>query len=175
MAFGTITDPVEAKLLILYILKYCGTRLPLFALNEIVIKENLIEYFVFSNALAELSNSGHIIKSAQDDTEYYTFSLTGDEAISLFQKRIPLSIRERAIKEATVVLSQINRDSKIVAKYQKDDEGVYHTTLAILDDKDKFFSMDIKLPTQVQADIICQKFKNDAPNVLKEILKILTS
>ena len=49
MAFGTVTDITEAKLLILYILKYCGTNLPHHALNEIIIKDNLIEYFVFSN------------------------------------------------------------------------------------------------------------------------------
>lgn len=175
MAFGTISDPVEAKLLILYILKYCGAKLPFFALNEIIIKENLIEYFIFSDALAELAKSGHIIKTKNDDADFYTFSQSGDEAISLFQKRIPLSIREKAIKEATLVLSQINRNSKIVAKYQVDDDGNYLTTLCILDDKDKFFSMEIKLPTQLQADIICQKFKGNAADVLKDILKILTS
>ena len=99
MAFGTVTDITEAKLLILYILKYCGTNLPHHALNEIIIKDNLIEYFVFSNALAQLIESGHIIKDRNDDEDVYTFSYTGDEAIRLFQKRIECAIMMKIAEE----------------------------------------------------------------------------
>ena len=90
MPFGVITDITEAKLLILYIFKYCGTALPKTALDDIVKTDELIEHFTYCEAFSQLVESGHVFK--RPDKELYYINSEGEETVNLFTKNIPFSI-----------------------------------------------------------------------------------
>ncbi len=170
MAFGVITDLTEAKLLILYILKYCGAALPKSAIDDIVKSDDLIEHFTYCDAMAELLESGHIIKT---DKEKYTFSETGEEAIELFQRRIPFSIRERAMTESTLVLSKLSESEHIIAEYEPNGDGSYTAILKIIGDPETLMEMKLRLPNQLQSEIITSNFRNNPIGIFKEFLKMV--
>ena len=176
MPFGIITDITEAKLLILYILKYCGAAIPRRALDDIVKTDELIEHFTYSNALAELIESGHVVKAT--DREAFTFSSNGEEAINLFQKRIPFSIRERAIKESTIVLSRLSEGERIFSEYEKNDDDSYSAVMKIISDfsgkPEPLFELRLKLPNQMQSEIITSNFRKNPIGIFKEFLKLVS-
>ena len=175
MPFGVITDVTEAKLLILYILKYCGTALPKSALDDIVKTDELIDHFTYSDALAGLVESGHVIKAP--NKEVYTFSETGEEAIDLLKRRIPFSIRERAIKESTIVLSRLSEGEHIIAEYEpnQDETGSYTATMKIIGETDTLFELKLWLPNQMQCEIITSNFKKNPVGIFKEFLKMVAN
>ncbi|MBQ1335228.1 MAG: DUF4364 family protein [Clostridia bacterium] len=175
MPFGVITDITEAKLLILYIFKYCGTALPKTALDDIVKTDELIDHFAYSEAFAQLLKSGHIYKVP--DRDVYSIDADGEEAISLLTKNIPFSIRERAIKESTVVLARMREAEHIVGEYYPNDDeaGSYTAVLKIIGESDTLFDLKLWLPNRMQSDIITTNFKKDPIGVFKEFLKLVSN
>jgi len=175
MAFGVITDVTEAKLLILYILKYCGTAIPRSALDDIVKTDELIEHFSYSDALAGLIESGHVIELTEK--KLLTFSETGEEAIDLFKRHIPFSIRERAIKMSTIVLSQLSEEEHIIAEYAPNDsgDGSYTATMKNIGDTDTLFEHKLWLPNQMQSEIITSNFRKNPKGIFKEFLKMVAN
>lgn len=175
MPFGVITDVTEAKLLILYILKYCGTAIPRSALDDIVKTDELIEHFAYSEALEALIESGHVLKIGEKNK--LTFSETGEEAIDLFKKRIPFSIRERAIKESTVVLSKLSEGEHIIAEYtpNNDEAGSYTAVMKIIGETDTLFELKLWLPNKMQSEIITSNFKKNPIEIFRELLKMVAN
>ena len=175
MPFGVITDITEAKLLILYIFKYCGTALPKTALDDIVKIDELIEHFTYCEAFSQLVESGHVFKVS--DKDVYDINADGEEAISMFTKNIPFSIRERAIKESTLVLARLSEGEHIIAEYtpNNDEAGSYTAVLKIIGETETLFDLRLWLPNKMQCDIITTNFKKDPIGIFKELLKMVAN
>lgn len=171
---GAIKDITEVKFLILYVLSYCDRPIALSLLSEMLLKDSLVDFFDTTTALSEMLKTGHVKTGTVDSEDSYECTPLGLEAISLFQKTLPYSAREKAIIAAASILKKMKQDSEIVAKFEKLDESRYMVSLFVVEGLKPMFSINLTAPSAEQARIICDNFKNNTAKICSSVIKLLT-
>ena len=99
MPRGFIRDKLQLKLLILYILNQFAQPVSLSLLTELVLCDEGVDYFSFSDALSELKTTGHV--SMNDEC----FSITGkgSEHVRICESNLPYSVRMKCDRNAKAV------------------------------------------------------------------------
>ncbi|WDU82172.1 DUF4364 family protein [Caloramator sp. Dgby_cultured_2] len=83
------TELAENKLLILYILNKIDTPITNSSLTQIVLENNLINYFSLQQYISELIESGFIEINKEINKQLLRISLKGKRTLEFFIDRIP--------------------------------------------------------------------------------------
>ena len=172
---GMLTNITEIKILILYVIAYFDCPVPESALHQMLFEEPLVEFFDMTTALSEMLSSGHITESYEDSERMLSPTPLGIEAVVLFQKHLPYSVREKAVRAASRCLHQMKRDADIIARFDKVDENQYSIMLSYLDNGRPVVGVSLTAPSYEEATKICQRFKDNTAEICSKIIKILTS
>lgn len=170
---GGIFDKNLVKMLILDILKKVDVPLTFPQLNEIITKDGLVNYFLFAVALGELMESSHIDKLKTEVGEVYGLSFIGLESADLFEKNLPLSIRESVYATAKHVIEGKDNDSNIICSAVEKD-GKYSVLLKITEGDTEMLSLSLYAANEYQAEQVCRNFRNSPDKIYSDIVTILT-
>lgn len=175
---GGIRDITELKLLVLYVLSYCTNPIPFITLNDILMRDGLVDFFDFTVALDQMVTSGHVQKlppSDPGDGDRYTFTPLGQEAISRFQNHLTYTMRDKSVRSARAVLREKYMDTIMKTDFYRRDDGSYTVTLS-LSEPNAIDSMklDFNVPTIEQARFVCSNFKNNTSEIFAGIVDLLT-
>lgn len=171
---GGLKDIGEIKVLICYLLKSVGKPLSFKSLNEIVQHDGLCNYFAFASALHELLVSGHVDIVKDGDTELYKNTSLGDETAELFERRLPASVREKAIGTAVKLLAKIKRESENRVEIEENPSGGYNVICNSYDMGDTLMSIKLLVVDKEQADLIKKQFQSAPEIVYKGVLALMT-
>ena len=84
--FENTSDLAENKLLLLYILTSLRDPISNYQLTEIVLENNLINYFTLQQYITELENSEFINFKAINDKKLLYITKKGENVLSFFKK-----------------------------------------------------------------------------------------
>lgn len=171
---GGLTDKDEIKILICYLLKSVASPLSFDNLNTIMQHDGLCNYFEFASALRELLISGHLDLKKQDGEELYKTTSLGKETAAMFERRLPASIREKAVNTAIKLLSQIKREAENRAEIEDNPSGGVYVTCSVLDRDDALLSVKLLVGDRAQAQSVKQRFQQNPGLVYKGILALMT-
>lgn len=96
---GFIRDKLQLKLLILYILSHLDQAADLPELTDLVLCDEGVDYFSFTDALSELVETGHVAHA----DNLYAITSKGREHLQVCESNLPYSVRMKCDKNTEAV------------------------------------------------------------------------
>ena len=171
---GALTSGQETRILVCHLLNSVKKPLSPTQINSIVQQDGLVNYFELSSCIAQLIRSGHIVPQFNTDGEdFYTVTELGIETAKTFERTVPKSVRDKAVKAAIKLLARIDRDRTAKTNITPCGDG-YNVELRMVDVDSDLMSLSVFLPEKNQAESVRREFLNDPALVYKGILALLT-
>lgn len=162
-------DPVETKLLILYILD-CGKR-PLTAIEitDIVLADSLLNFFETHMYITTLIADGQIIHH-DDDT--YSLTEDGRQAVSFFKKKVPYSIRERIAEQLNQKNQSLQQEALVFADYTPLSGQDFMVHLRLAEEAGSLLlDLQFRVTGHDMAKQLCQRWKENYSELYGELLQ----
>ncbi|MGI6030166.1 MAG: DUF4364 family protein [Eubacteriales bacterium] len=175
VTFGGIQDPTELKFLVLFVLHQCGQPLAPDVLNDILLRDGLVDFFEFTTAMEELTTSGHIHQVLVDGEKRYETTALGEEAAELFRRDLTPTVRDTVTTAAQEVLQQRRQDSQIQAIVRRNESGSFQAHLELREGESPLLSLTLATPSREQASLICGNFRKAPAETFSRIIQILTT
>lgn len=171
---GGLRDKNEVKILICYLLKAVNKPLSFDHLNEILQRDGLVNYFEFAQAVKELLETGHIDLVENPDGPLYKVTKLGAGTAGLFERSLPFSVREKAVRTAVRLLAQLKREAENRVTITEEPSGGFRVACEILDNNDALMTVSLLVPAKEQAQAVKNEFLKDPETVYKGMLALLT-
>jgi hypothetical protein len=169
MARGFIQDPLQLKLLILYILNHLIEPVDLAQLTDLVLCDDGVDYFQFAEALADLVSSEHIT----EEDGRYTITQKGRENCQVCESSIPYSVRVKCDRSTGSLNAVLRRNSQVKSTIIPRGGEEYTVRLSLSDDQGSVISMDLLSYTQEQSKRLTKNFQAHAEEIYNAILTAL--
>lgn len=171
---GGLTEGLEIKILICYLLHHIHRGMSFAEINEIF-RPRVSP--IILNTLQEISrllHSGHIVSKKEiDGVERFYITDLGVKTSVMFEKDVPAAIRETALKAAQdyYLRQRIERDNEV--KVEQVSDG-YNITMRISDIGSDLMSLTLFVPKESDCDQIREHFYNDPAFLYRGIIAMLT-
>ena len=138
--FGFITNTLEIKLLILYIVSRLSGPAPFEVLQDLSMCDDGVDYFGFSECLADLVRTEHLLI---DKDQLYSVTEKGRVNSAVCETSLPYSVRMQVEKDLVVYNEQIKRRNLVGARVEARQKGGYTVTLSLSDEFDDLMKLDL--------------------------------
>ena len=176
MSTGYLRDKSDIKYFILFAMSYLPFPVSEPDLLDICLIDDAFGYFEFSEAFAELRQTGHV-RQMEDEQGKTLYDITpvGREAAKIFEGDLRMSVRDKAQAAVIRVVRKIRRDASIITTDTPNGDGTYQVHLAINDKDAQVLALDVMVLNSRQCALLEENFRKDAETIYSEILKILLS
>ncbi len=163
----------ENKLIVLYIIKKVNYPISNTQLAEIVLENNLMNYFIFQQYLTELISSKFIIEKLEDNKPLLLIADKGSRVLNLFSQRISsfkISIIDEYLKKH---MAKIKKERTIHGDYTITEDNTFLVELKALEGNYTIIDLKLSVATKKQAQDLCNKWNNHSSELYNKILKTL--
>jgi predicted transcriptional regulator len=171
--FKDIMELAENKLLLLYIFNKVHMPISNSHITQIVLENNLINYFSLQQFLSELIESEFIKDEKKDRQHILTITPKGKDALEFFMNRIPEKRKETIDNYIKKNIENIKNDVEITAEYEQYMNGKYITNLKLANEGEVLIQLKLSLDTVDEARNLCNLWKQDPRAIYNKILGIL--
>ena len=171
---GGLTEELEIKLLICYLLHHIRRGMSFAEINEVFRSKGIANYFEYSQEISRLLASGHIRAHKEiDGVERYYITDLGVKTSITFEKDIPAAIRETTLKAAQdyYLRQQIEKDNRFQIEPVEDG---YNVTMTITDIGSDLMRLTLFVPKESDCEQIREGFYNDPAFLYRGIIAMLT-
>lgn len=161
------------KLIVLYMLDRVDYTLTNSQISEFVLDKGYTNYFNLQEAINGLLDDEFVTASTIRSSTHYKITAKGEEALSLFENRIPYAIKQDILEFYQTEKINIKNESEIYADYVKNEHNEYTVNCVIKDRKDTLLDLKISVPTRSHAVAICDNWKSKSPEVYDYLIKNL--
>ncbi len=167
--FGFIHDKLDIKFLILYIMARVAAPIDLNTLTDLTMCDEGVDYFDFTEAVAELIDTGHLTLEA----DRYDITDKGRRNGGICESSLPYSIRVKCDKNVARLNGQLRRDAQIRAERILRQDGTYTLRLALDDEHGNLLTLELLAATEQQADRLAEQFKAHPDQIYNGVLDVL--
>lgn len=167
---GFIHDKLEIKFLILYIAARLIEPVPFDTMLDLTLCDDAIDYFDFSDCLADLVRTEHLTLS-QDGL--YTITEKGLRNSRICESSLPYSVRLRCDKELAACNRKLRRKSQVKADISRRVNGTYTVALSLADDMGSVMDLQLAIPREDMASMLAKRFQKSPERIYSEIMKVL--
>ncbi len=152
----SLTDTYAVKILLCYFLWQINRPITPDQLTEIATADGFLNYFIYSDALNQMLESGTITLEEQDGEEYYHLSPLGKAGAEDFKKIVPRSFRERILSSGLKFFAKLKNDRDVKISITEQSRGYVVNCLCT---DGNMVLMDLKLfaPDKEQASMLADK------------------
>lgn len=172
IGIGGLQDKYEIKILICYLLHSIQTPLTKDQLNYVFQDGQLVNYFSFRDALAELIESNHIQTTKKDNEEVYTLNPLGVETAEKLYKSLPSSLRDNVVGTAMKLLAHIKNEKENEVTITPYKNG-YLVKCTIHEVDFDLMSYEVYVPDMLQAEKIKAKFQENPSKIYQGLIQLL--
>ena len=165
--FGFISDKLEIKFLILYIAARVVGPVPFEVLQELSMCDGGVDYFGFSECLADLVRTEHL---RVDQDGLYVITEKGRRNSAICETSLPYSVRMQAEQSLVSCNEQLRRKALVRSQIQPREEGGYTVTLSLSDELDELMSLRLLITRQDMALDLQRRFREHAEEIYSKIL-----
>ncbi len=164
-------DDVQIRLIILYALKSFKISMTVENLQEVLVYSEILDYFTLMDFIFDMKSMGLIKTVLIEGIMCYDITDKGEELTSLFNDKIPLSVREHILDSGETALKNINREHEIIAKAVPVDVRKFLAKCGIYEMGMPLLELNIFAGSRKNAEEIVNRFKKDAAGLYKIILE----
>lgn len=167
---GFISDHLEIKFLILYIAARIMGPVPFEVLQELSMCDSGVDYFGFSECLADLVRTEHM---RIDHEGLYAITDKGRRNSAICESSLPYSVRIQAEQNLVSCNEQLRRKALVKAQITQRDQGGYTVTLSLSDELDELMNLQLLVTREDMALEIQNRFRTNAEELYSKIFKEL--
>ena len=169
---GFIHDKLEIKFLILYIAARLIEPVPFDTMLDLTLCDDAIDYFDFSDCLADLVRTEHLTLS---EDGLYTITEKGLRNSRICESSLPYSVRLRCDKNLAACNRHLRRKSQVKASTEKRPNGTYTVRLELSDDMGSVMDLRLAIPREDMAAMLTERFQKSPERLYGEIMRALMS
>ncbi|KRQ87232.1 hypothetical protein ABG79_01035 [Caloramator mitchellensis] len=167
------TELAENKLLILYILNKIDASITNSYLTQIVLENNLINYFSLQQYISELIESGFIDLTKEINRQLLKITLKGKRTLDFFIDRIPEN--KTKIIDAYLLEKEIEVQYEYIPRAKFENIGNdYFVDIKLLENDKIIFDLRLRTNSLENANTICENWEKKYSHYYDTILKTLT-
>ena len=171
MAHGLIRNPLDERLLILYILDRLILPVTMPELTDLALCDGGINYFQFTQALTGLLENGQVHR---DGAERLSITEEGQHICRLCGTELPRSVRDRCDANTSALNRVLLRRSQIRATIHPIPGRTACQVELVLDDEiGNVMTLNLAAPDQEQGSILMKRFQERAEQVYQAVLNAL--
>ena len=167
--FGFISDKLEIKFLILYIAARVVGPVPFEVLQELSMCDGGVDYFGFSECLADLVRTEHL----ELEDGLYSITAKGRRNSAICESSLPYSVRMQVERNLVGYNEQLKRKALVGAQMEQRDKGGYTVTLSLRDELDELMSLSLLGTREDMALELQRRFRANAEEIYSKILDCL--
>ena len=168
-SFGFISDKLEIKFLILYIMARVVEPVPFEMIQELSMFDGGVDYFAFSECLADLVRTEHL----RLEEGLYQITDKGRRNSSVCESSLPYSVRMEAERRLILCNEQLKRRALVKADLRPREKGGYEVSLSLSDELDELMSLKLLVTRQDMALELQKRFREGAEELYAKILSDL--
>ena len=174
MAFFSTGEDRE-KLSILYILKLAGIPLSREQIATVMFEQGYENFIRLSEQLMELEGNACIATIPSYRIQTVVLTRRGDEIIALFEKNLPLSLRNAIADQLSSSVEAFRRENTAQMESRFHSEGNFSTRLSLVENGEPFFEITLKLPSAKYTRIAEKRWSELNKKLYFDTLLALTS
>ena len=160
-SFGFISGKLEIKFLILYIASRVVKPVPFETLQELSMCDGGVDYFGFSECLADLAEG------------LYAITDKGRRNSAVCESSLPYSVRMEAEQKLAGCNEQLKRRALVKSSVHPRDKGGYEVSLSLSDELDELMNLRLLVTRQDMALELQKRFRESAEKLYSKILSDL--
>lgn len=164
----------QLKILILFSLRSAVSPIPQKTLGEILGICD-INYFNIVPVLDDVVESGLVGRYETEDGAFLSLSEKGKEIAYVLRTQLPLALRQKVTYVTAIELQKLKKSLSVdTSVSQRINNGVveYIVDLKLKDDGLDIIDLSMYCPTEMQAEMMAQTFRENADGIYKKILEI---
>lgn len=161
------------KLIVLYILDKIEIPLTNTQLTNIVLENNIINYFSLQECLSEMETSDLVRLEESQDKITYQLTESGLRTVTMFQDKILKSVRTTIADYIAKNKDRIKKESEIFADFHKSNENEYIVNLKVIENDIVLIDLKLNVVSSKQAKQICEKWKSSSGKIYGQIMDTL--
>lgn len=159
------------KLMTLYMLNKVNFPLTNNQISGFFLNKEYTTYFVFQQVISELLDSKLISSETVRNTSYYRITDDGRETAELFTNKIPVAI----IDDMDIFLIdnkyELRNEVGVLSDYYKSTNQDYIVKCTIHEGNTSLIDMELSVPSEDVAEIICNNWRETSQEVYASIMK----
>lgn len=171
--FDDSLNLAENKLVLLYIIENIDLPISNIQLTQIVLENNLLNYFTLQQYIVELVSSDLINIINYKDKDRLIISDKGKEVLSLFKNRLPSTVIENIDGYIKSKISIIKKELTVFADYTIENSNSYLVNLSVAENDTTIIDLKVSVASNKQARELCYKWKNNASDLYNKIINAL--
>ncbi|WP_295860086.1 DUF4364 family protein [uncultured Oscillibacter sp.] len=170
--YGFIHDKLEIKFLILYIAARVIEPVPFDTMLELTLCDDAIDYFDFSDCLADLVKTEHLTLS---DEGLYAITDKGRRNSEICESNLPYSVRQRCDRNLADCNRRLRRKSQVKASSVRRPNGTWTVSLSLSDDMGSVMELDLMMVQEEMARSVEKRFRQSPERLYSQIVNLLLS
>ncbi|MDU1413138.1 MAG: DUF4364 family protein [Clostridium sp.] len=172
--FDNSLNLAENKLLLLHIVDKVNLPISNIQLTEIVLENNLINYFTLQEYINELISSNLLTNINQNNKDRLTITEKGKEVLSLFKNRLSNEELNKLDLYIAGKMNIIKKEATVSADYTIENSNSYVVTLSASENNIPLMEVKLTVASNKQARELCEKWKRNPSDLYTKIIKALT-
>lgn len=170
--FNSTSELAEDKLLLLYLLEKIKLPISNNKITQIILENNLMNYFTLQQYITELTNTNFIELIEQEGKHRITISAEGSKVLSLFRNRISKKRLTDIDLYLNKQLDNIKKEVTISADYTIEGNN-YIVNLKAVENNCILMDLKINVASNKQAKDLCAKWKQNSAELYNQLFKVL--
>jgi hypothetical protein len=167
---GFIHDQLEIKFLILYIMARVIEPIPFDKVLDLTMCDDAIDYFDFSECLADLVRTEHLTLS---ENGLYAITEKGLRNSKICESSLPYSVRLRSDRNLSACNRNLRRKSQVRATSTKRENGTYTVNLSLFDDLGSVMELNLMVVRKEMAQMLESRFLKNPEQLYSQIIDLL--
>ena len=163
----------EQKLTVLASLSRLGPCTEL-QLLQFLFEYDFSNYFEMMFALTDLCDRGQAVRARKGPSFRYEVTDAGREALALFGKRVPKSVKDILDRDGDEWKRRFRREAQNRQRIEQTDRGEFELTLSVMEDDLDMMNLSLTLPTREMAQQMADRWQKKAPEVYAAVIRILS-
>lgn len=161
------------KLIVLFMLDRTSYTMTNSMISNFVIGKGYTNMFNLHEALSEMIDNEFISTDTIRNTIHYKITNAGEEALSLFENRLPYAIKQDILSYLEAERINVKNESEIYADYFYNDSNWYTVQCIIKDRRETLIDLKFDVPTKSQAETICNNWRKKSSSIYESLINQL--
>ena len=145
---------------------------PFDTMLDLTLCDDAIDYFDFSDCLADLVRTEHLTVS---EDGLYAITEKGLKNSAICETSLPYSVRLRCDRNLTDCNRKLRRKSQVKANTVQRENGTYTVSLSLLDDMGSVMELNLMVVREDMARYLEKRFLDAPERMYSEIMQVLLS
>lgn len=169
------TELAESKLLLLYIINKIDLPISNNQITQIVLENNLLNYFTFQQYLNELISSNCLTQTEKSGKNRLIMTKEGKNVLELFKDRISQNKQGIIDEYLKQFQTDIAKALTVTADYDIEGNNDYIVDLKVIENNSLLLNVKLNVASNEQAKAICRKWNENPSKYYSEIISLFAN